>query len=91
MTMMTMNAAKWLAWTAPGSVVKIAAGAALGAIASWLATSDVHPLIVAIGAAVIPVLVNWLNDQDPRYGRGAIPHRRDLADAQEIEIVGEDG
>ena len=59
---------KWLANTWEGSIVKITAGAALGAIASWLMTSDVHPLIVAIGAAVIPVLINALNSADKRYG-----------------------
>lgn len=59
---------KWLANTWEGSIVKITAGAALGAIASWLMTADVHPLIVAIGAAVIPVLINALNSADKRYG-----------------------
>jgi CDP-diglyceride synthetase len=59
---------KWLANTWEGSIVKITAGAALGAVASWLMTSDVHPLIVAIGAAVIPVLINALNSADKRYG-----------------------
>lgn len=59
---------KWLANTWEGSIVKITAGAALGATASWLMTSDVHPLIVAIGAAVIPVIINALNSADSRYG-----------------------
>jgi hypothetical protein len=59
---------KWLANTWEGSIVKITAGAALGAIASWLMTADIHPLIVAIGAAVIPVLINALNSADSRYG-----------------------
>ena len=59
---------KWLANTWEGSIVKITAGAALGAIASWLMTADVHPLLVAIGAAVIPVLINALNSADKRYG-----------------------
>lgn len=59
---------KWLANTWEGSIVKITAGATLGAIASWLMTADVHPLIVAIGAAVIPVLINALNSADKRYG-----------------------
>jgi hypothetical protein len=62
---------KWLATTWEGSIVKITAGAALGAIASWLMTADVHPLIVAIGAAVIPVLINALNSADKRYGVGS--------------------
>lgn len=60
---------RWLAETWEGSIVKIALGAALGALGSWLATADVHPLIVAVGAAVIPVIINALNGQDPRYGR----------------------
>jgi len=58
----------WLASTWEGSIVKIAGGAALGAVLSWLMTADVHPLIVAIGAAAIPVLINALNNEDPRYG-----------------------
>lgn len=81
---------KWLATTWEGSIVKIAAGAVLGAVGSWLATSTVHPLIVAIGAAVIPVLVNALNNADPRYGRGSHPHYQDLASSEEMEIEGED-
>ena len=60
---------QWLANTWEGSLVKITAGAALGAVLSWLATADVHPLIVAIGAAVIPVVINALNTTDQRYGR----------------------
>ena len=59
---------QWLANTWEGSIVKITAGAPPGAIASWLMTADVHPLIVAIGAAVIPVIINALNEDDPRYG-----------------------
>lgn len=59
---------EWLATTATGSLVKITGGAALGALLSWLMTADVHPLIVALGAAVIPIVINALNPQDPRYG-----------------------
>jgi CDP-diglyceride synthetase len=59
----------WLATTWEGSIFKIAGGAALGALLSWLATADVHPLIVALGAAVIPVIINALNGEDDRYGR----------------------
>ena len=59
----------WLATTWEGSIVKIAGGAALGALLSWLATADVHPLIVAVSAAVIPVIINALNGDDFRYGR----------------------
>jgi uncharacterized membrane protein len=60
---------EWLASSWEGSIVKIAGGAALGALLSWLATADIHPLIVAVSAAVIPVIINALNGQDPRYGR----------------------
>ena len=59
----------WLTTTWEGSIVKIAAGAGLGAVLSWLATADVHPLIVAVSAAVIPVIINALNGDDSRYGR----------------------
>lgn len=80
---------RWLADTWEGTVVKVALGAALGALGSWLMTADVHPLIVAIGAAVIPVLVNALNGQDPRYGRHAAIEPEDIARATEFEIEGE--
>ena len=63
-----MNLRIWLATTWEGSLVKIGGGAALGAVLSWLMTADVHPLIVALGAAVIPVIINALNSEDPRYG-----------------------
>jgi hypothetical protein len=59
---------EWLAATWSGSLAKISTGAALGAVLSYLLTSDVHPLIVAIGSAVIPILINAINPQDPRYG-----------------------
>jgi hypothetical protein len=59
---------EWLAATATGSLVKIFGGAALGALLSYLTTADVHPLIVTIGAAVIPIAINAINPQDPRYG-----------------------
>ena len=59
----------WLATSWEGSILKIAAGAGLGAVLSWLTTADVHPLIVAVSAAVIPVIINALNGDDSRYGR----------------------
>mgnify|MGYP003644206332 CR=1 FL=1 len=80
---------KWLAVTWEGTVAKSLAGALLGALGSWLATSDVHPLIVALGAAGIPVLLNAFNTSDPRYGKGAQPHPEDVATAHEFEIEGE--
>ena len=64
---------EWLANTWEGSIFKIALGAALGAVGSWLATADIHPLIVAIGAAVIPVVLNALNTSDNRYGKHPQP------------------
>lgn len=72
-----MAVREWLATTPEGTFFKVALGAALGALASWLATADIHPLIVALSAAVIPVAINYLNDSDPRYGLG---HGQELPD-----------
>lgn len=80
---------KWLATSPLASMLKILTGAALGGLLSWLMASDVDPLMIAVGAAVIPVLVNWLNPDDPRYGKGAQPHWRDHAQTYEFEIEGE--
>ena len=80
----------WLATTWEGSIVKITLGAALGAVASYATTAQVHPLIVAITGAVVPVLINALNRQDPRYGLSAMPRLQDVATSEEFELEGED-
>lgn len=59
----------WLFETWEGGITKAVLGAALGAFLPWLLTSSVHPLGIAVGAAVVPVLINALNSGDPRYGR----------------------
>lgn len=58
----------WLATSPTASFLKIAVAAALGALASYVATALVHPLAVAVCAAVIPVVINFLNPADQRYG-----------------------
>ena len=68
---------EWLAASATGSFIKISIGAALGAALSWLTTSDIHPLIVALSAAVIPIIINTVNPEDPSYGT---VNREDLDD-----------
>jgi hypothetical protein len=54
-----------------------------------LTTSDIHPLIVAIGAAVIPTATDLLNRADTRMGLGKQPHSDDVATTHEFEIEGE--
>lgn len=80
---------RWLATAWQASLTKSVAGAALGAVLSWLMTSDVDPLIVGIGAAVIPLVTNALNKYDPRYGRGKQTPLSDLATSHEFPIEGE--
>jgi len=62
---------EWLATSPLASVLKVATGAALGALMSWAATAEIHPLAVAVIAAVVPVVVNWTNPLDYRYGNGS--------------------
>ena len=81
---------RWLATAWQASLTKSVAGAALGAVLSWLMTSDVDPLIVGIGAAVIPLVTNALNKYDPRYGRGKQIPLSDLATSHEFPIEGEE-
>ena len=80
---------RWLADSPYAGILKIAAGAALGAVLDYLTTSDVSPLVVAISAAVIPVAINALNPADPRYGRGKQRNIIDLATREEFPIMGE--
>jgi hypothetical protein len=69
---------EWLATSPTASFLKIMVAAGLGAVASWIATAEVHPLVVAIAAAVIPVAVNFLNPEDHRYGKGSKGDRFDV-------------
>lgn len=80
---------KWLAGTWEGTATKAIIGAALGALLSWLTTADIHPLVVALGAAIIPVVVNLLNPADIRMGVGKQPRPEDIATMHEFEIEGE--
>ena len=64
----------WLATSPTASFLKIALAAALGAVGSYLVTAEVHPLVVALTAAVLPVVLNFLNPADSRYGKGSRSH-----------------
>ena len=64
----------WLATSPTASFLKISLAAALGALGSYLATAEVHPLVVALTAAVLPVVINFLNPLDSRYGKGSQHH-----------------
>lgn len=72
----------WLATSPTASFLKILVAAGLGAVGSYLATAQVHPLVVAIAAAVIPVVVNWLNPADIRYGN--------LGNGDRFDVFGDD-
>jgi VanZ family protein len=80
---------RWLADSPYATVAKIAAAAGLGALIDYLTTSDINPLVVAVAAAVLPVIINALNPADPRYGRGRAPGIYDVATIQEIQQEGE--
>lgn len=60
----------WLATSPLASAAKVGLAASLGYV---LADPDILgvPPIVAVGVvAAIPVVINWLNPADERYGRG---------------------
>lgn len=61
----------WLATTPSGTGFKVILGAFLGAIASWITTAEINPFIVALVSALVPIAINYLNNLDPRYGKGA--------------------
>ncbi len=81
--------ARWFANAWEASLTKGIIGAALGAVLSWLLTSNIDPLLVGVGAAVIPVILNALNKFDPRYGVGKQTPLSDLATSAEFTIEGE--
>lgn len=60
---------QWLANSALASVLKIAVAGALSALVTYAATSSWDPLLVVAGTAFLTPLINYLNPQDPRYGK----------------------
>ena len=62
------NFLSWLATSPLASFAKIFAAGALGWFVVNIDSLSVHPA-VAIGlASAIPVVINWLNPSDSRYG-----------------------
>jgi len=60
---------QWLATSPIGGFVKVATGAMLVWIVDNLSTFDI-PQIVQVGLiAGLPILINWINPCDPRYGK----------------------
>ena len=58
----------WLATSPLASFVKIFAAGVLGWFVVNVDSLNVHPA-VAIGiASALPVIINWLNPSDTRYG-----------------------
>lgn len=61
---------KWLAASPIASALKVGFAASLGYIAADPDLLGLPP-VVAVGlVAAIPVLINWLNPEDTRYGSG---------------------
>lgn len=67
----------WLARSPLGSVVKVFVAVVVGAlVADWSKAGVIdfgnwQSWLIAGAVSALPLLVNWLNPADPRYGRGA--------------------
>ena len=62
---------KWLSGSAGGSALKVAVGGALAYLLNNIAAFDLPPVAAGIIMSVVPPAINFLNPEDPRYGRGA--------------------
>jgi hypothetical protein len=58
----------WLAYSPLASFAKIFGAGVLGWILMNLDTLEVHPAVAMSLASGIPILINWLNPVDNRYG-----------------------
>ena len=65
---------RWLAGTPSGSIVKVLAGTVLAFVAAslpeWQRGSTAPAVVFVVVQALVPVLINYVNAGDPRYGRG---------------------
>lgn len=59
----------WLAYSPIASFAKIFGAGVLGWILLNLDTLQIHPAVGIGLASAIPILINWLNPGDPRYGK----------------------
>jgi hypothetical protein len=65
---------KFLAWLAASplaTAAKVGVAASLGYILMEPDTLGLPPIVVVGIVAAIPVLINWLNPADDRYGNGS--------------------
>lgn len=81
-----MNAfTEWLATSPLASAAKVFVGVVLAmAVADWTTTGAIafgnwQTWVIAACASAVPVVVNWLNPADPRYGKGS-PSAGDIHD-----------
>ena len=59
----------WLAYSPLASFAKIFGAGVLGWVLMNLDTLEVHPAVAMSLASGIPILINWLNPVDNRYGK----------------------
>lgn len=65
---------RWLAESPIGSLVKVLLGTLLAWVAAslpeWQAGSSAPVVVFVLVQAIVPVLVNYINSADTRYGIG---------------------
>lgn len=59
---------KWIAESPLGGAFKVAFSASLVWLLDNLASFNVPAVVQVALVAALPVLINWVNPQDPRYG-----------------------
>lgn len=62
------NFLSWLASSPLASFAKIFGAGVLGWVVLNVDTFNVHPAIAIGLASALPVVINWLNPEDARYG-----------------------
>ena len=60
---------KWLAISPLGSAFKVGASASLVWLVDNVGSLHLEPVLQIALTAALPVLINWLNPQDWRYGK----------------------
>ena len=61
----------WLASSPLGTAVKVGVAASLGWVVGNPDALNLPPVALVGLVSAIPVLINWLNPADGRYGNGA--------------------
>jgi hypothetical protein len=80
------NVQNWLATSPLAQILKYSVGALAAVLIDSLASFHLPAAIVLLITGLVPLIVDYINDADPRFGKGTKPTVSDVVTAVEPAI-----